>query len=92
VILDPKIGEVSNIHRNVTKGTPIFCTDGPVGEVHDVLIDPETERPTHIILREGILVIKEVNIPIGYVQEVEGNRVLLKVNKEKIERLPRFWW
>ena len=90
--MDQKIRDASNIDSDVTKGTPILCTDGPVGEVHDVLIDPETERPTHIILREGILVIKEVNIPIGYVQEVEGNRVLLKVNKEKIERLPRFWW
>ena len=90
--MDQKIGDDSNTHGNVTKGKPIFCTDGPVGEVHDVLIDPETERPTHIILREGILVIKEVNIPVGYVQEVEGDRVLLKVNKEEVERLPRFWW
>jgi sporulation protein YlmC with PRC-barrel domain len=87
-----QIGDTSNNYRNVIKGTPIFCTDGPVGEVHDVLIDPETERPTHIILREGILVIKEVNIPVDYVQEVESDRVLLKVNKERVERLPRFWW
>lgn len=90
--MDEKIGDASNSSRNMTKGTPIFCTDGPVGEVHDVLIDPETERPTHIILREGILVIKEVSIPVGYVQKVEGDRVLLKVNKEEIEKLPRFWW
>jgi len=90
--MDEKIGDASNSSRNMTKGTPIFCTDGPVGEVHDVLIDPETERPTHIILREGILVIKEVSIPVGYVQNVEGDRVLLKVNKEEIEKLPRFWW
>jgi sporulation protein YlmC with PRC-barrel domain len=87
-----QIRDTSNNYRNVTRGTPIFCTDGPVGEVHDVLIDPETESPTHITLREGILVIKEVNIPVDYVQEVEGGRVLLKVNKEKVERLPRFWW
>jgi sporulation protein YlmC with PRC-barrel domain len=87
-----QIRDTSNNYRNVTKGTPIFCTDGPVGEVHDVLIDPETESPTHIILREGILVIKEVNIPVDYVQEVESDRVLLKVNKERVERLPRFWW
>ena len=90
--MDQEIGDVSNIYRNVTKGTPILCTDGPVGEVHDVLIDPESERPTHIILREGILVIKEVNIPVDYVQKVESDCVLLKVDKEKIERLPRFWW
>jgi uncharacterized protein YrrD len=87
-----QIRDTSNNYRNVTRGTPIFCTDGPVGEVHDVLIDPETESPTHITLREGILVIKEVNIPVDYVQEVESGRVLLKVKKEKVERLPRFWW
>lgn len=87
-----QIRDTSNNYRNVIRGTPIFCTDGPVGEVHDVLIDPETESPTHIILREGILVIKEVNIPVDYVQEVESDRVLLKVNKERVERLPRFWW
>jgi sporulation protein YlmC with PRC-barrel domain len=90
--MDQKIGDASNSSRNMAKGIPIFCTDGPVGEVHDLLIDPDTERPTHIILREGILVIKEVNIPVGYVQKVESDRVLLKVNKEKIEKLPRFWW
>ena len=90
--MDQKIGDAFNTYRNMTKGTPIFCTEGPVGEVHDVLIDPETERPTHIILREGVLVIKEVNIPVSYVQKVEGDRVLLKVGKEEIERLPRFWW
>ena len=90
--MDEKIEDASNSSRNMTKGTPIFCTDGPVGEVHDVLIDPETERPTHIILREGVLVIKEVNIPVNYVQRVEGARVLLKVDKGEIERLPRFWW
>jgi len=72
-----QIGDASNTYRKVTKGAPIFCTDGPIGAVHDVLIDPETERPTHIILREGILVIKEVNIPVGYVQKVEGDHVLL---------------
>jgi len=87
-----QIRDTSNNYRNVIKGIPIFCTDGPVGEVHDVLIDPETESPTHITLREGILVIKEVNIPVDYVQEVESDRVLLKVNKERVERLPRFWW
>jgi sporulation protein YlmC with PRC-barrel domain len=90
--LDQKIENTSNTYRNMTKGTPILCTDGPIGEVHDVLIDPETERPTHIILREGVLVIKEVSIPVGYVQKVEGHRVLLKVDKEQIGRLPRFWW
>ncbi|MFB0535670.1 MAG: PRC-barrel domain-containing protein [Anaerolineae bacterium] len=90
--MDEKIGDASDMYRNVTKGTLIFCADGPIGEVHDMLIDPETGRPTHIILREGILVIKEVNIPVHYVQKVEGDRVLLKVDRGEIERLPRFWW
>lgn len=90
--MDQNVADASSMDRNVTKGTPIFCTDGRVGEVHDVLIDPETQKTTHIILREGILVIKEINIPVGYVQTFENGRVLLKVGKREIERLPRFWW
>jgi sporulation protein YlmC with PRC-barrel domain len=77
---------------NIVKGNTILCADGPLGEVHDVLINPETQTPTHIIWRKGITLTKEVNIPIGYVQKIEGNNILLRVGKEDIERLPHFWW
>lgn len=77
---------------SIVKGNTILCADGPLGEVHDVLVDPETRAPTHIIWRKGITLMKEISIPVSYVQKVEGNNIVLGVGKEDIERLPHFWW
>jgi len=73
------------------RGKQIRCQDGLVGQVVDVLVDPLTERPSHLVWREAVVVIKEVSIPIGYVERVEGDRVVLGVKREAVERLPHFW-
>ena len=73
------------------QGKEIRCQDGMVGRVADVLVDPVTERPSHLIWREAIVVTREVSIPVDYVERIEGNRVVLRVKREAIERLPHFW-
>lgn len=73
------------------QGKEIHCQDGPVGQVADVLIDPLTERPSHIIWRQALVVTKEVSIPVEYVERVEGDQIVLRVTRETIERLPHFW-
>ncbi len=89
-----KIEEQNEImdSSRIVKGNTILCADGPLGEVHDVLIDRETQAPTHIIWRKGVTLMKEINIPINYVRKIEGNKIWLRVAKEDIERLPHFWW
>ena len=73
------------------QGKEIRCQDGPVGRVADVLVDPLTERPSHLIWREAMVVTREVSIPVDYVERVEGNRIVLRVKREAVERLPHFW-
>jgi hypothetical protein len=73
------------------QGKEIRCPDGTVGEVADVLVDPVTERPSYLVWREAVVVTKEVSIPIDYVERVEGNRIVLRVKRDVIERLPHFW-
>jgi len=73
------------------QGKEIRCPDGAVGRVADVLVDPATDRPSHLVWREALVVTKEVSIPIDYVERIEGDRVVLRVNREAIERLPHFW-
>lgn len=72
-------------------GKEIRCPDGPVGQVTDVLVDPLTECPSHIVWREAIVVTREVSIPIEYVERVEDNNIVLRVTREAVERLPHFW-
>ncbi len=72
-------------------GKEIHCQDGPVGQVTDVLVDPLTEQPSHIVWREAIVVTREVSIPVEYVERVEDGNIVLRVTREAVERLPHFW-
>lgn len=83
--------EVASALAGDVQGKEIRCQDGPVGQVADVLVDPLTERPLYLVWREAVVVTREVSIPIEYVERIEGNRVVLRVGRQAVERLPHFW-
>ena len=72
----------------VAPGNPVFCLDGEIGQVQGLLVDPEGQHVTHVLLREGHLWgRKEVSIPIS---AVTGAEYGIKVNltKKQVEDLP----
>ncbi|MDI7277988.1 MAG: hypothetical protein QME94_18565 [Anaerolineae bacterium] len=81
--VDQVIGEI--------RGKEIHCRDGVVGQVSDVLVDPVSGRPSYLVWREAVVVTKEVSIPIDYVERIEGEQIVLRVEREAVERLPHFW-
>ena len=73
----------------VRPGTHVEATDGRVGVVEELIVDPTSEAVTHLILREGHLWgKKEVTIPLAAVDRVEGDTVYLKLDKAAVEALP----
>jgi sporulation protein YlmC with PRC-barrel domain len=61
------LGEVA-----VRRGEPVHATDGDIGRVHGLVIDPRNHHVTHVLLQEGHLWgRKEVAIPIGAVTGVD---------------------
>ena len=57
-------GEVS-----VRRGDPVYATDGPIGRVQGLVINPASHHVTHVLLQEGHLWgRKDVAIPIGSVK------------------------
>lgn len=72
----------------VRRGDQVHATDGPIGKVQGLVIDPADHHVTHVLLQEGHLWgRKEVAIPISAVTDVkEGIR--LNLSKEAVERLP----
>lgn len=72
----------------VAPGDPVFCVDGEIGQVQGLLVDPDDQHVTHVLLREGHLWgRKEVSIPIS---AVTGAEYGIKVNltKKQVEDLP----
>jgi sporulation protein YlmC with PRC-barrel domain len=77
------LGEVA-----VRRGEPVHATDGSIGHVQGLVIDPRNRQVTHVLLKEGHLWgRKEVAIPIGAVAGVDDG-IRLSIAKKDVDDLP----
>ena len=77
------VGEVE-----VRRGEHVHATDGPIGQVQGLVIDPTDHHVTHVLLDEGHLWDKKrVAIPIGAVKDVNDG-VRLTLTKDEVRDLP----
>src|SRR5579864_309391 len=62
----------------VRGGERVEATDGTIGRVDDIIVDPKTRVATHIVLREGHLWhARTVTIPVDAIELVERNVIHL---------------
>ena len=74
--------------RVIHQGATVEATDGKVGQVDELLLDPETEQITHLVLREGHLWgQKEVVVPLSVVDKVVQDSVYLTLDRETISAM-----
>jgi uncharacterized membrane protein/sporulation protein YlmC with PRC-barrel domain len=73
----------------VRRGTPVEATDGHVGKVGELLVDPSTGMITHLVLQEGHLWRKkEITLPLSAIDRIQDDTVYLRLDKKGIESLP----
>ncbi len=78
------VGEMA-IHR----GTKVAATNGNIGVLEEFVIDEQSGRLTHFILRKGHLWgRRDITIPLSAIDHTEGDVVYLKISKEDIDGLP----
>jgi sporulation protein YlmC with PRC-barrel domain len=77
------LGEVE-----VRRGEHVHATDGDIGLVEALVIDPPSHHVTHVLLQEGHLWgRKEVAIPISAVTSVDDG-IRLNITKQQVKDLP----
>jgi sporulation protein YlmC with PRC-barrel domain len=77
------LGEVA-----IRRGQHVHATDGDIGEVQGLVIDPRSHHVTHVLLKEGHLWgRKEVAIPISAVASTTDG-IRLSITKQEVEDLP----
>jgi len=77
-------GEVG-VHR----GERVHATDGAIGWVRGLVVDPSDGGVTHVLLDEGHLWgRKRVTIPIGAVAGIDDEGVAVRMSKNEIRDLP----
>jgi sporulation protein YlmC with PRC-barrel domain len=78
------VGEVE-----VCRGEHVHATDGDIGRIQGLVIDPKDHHVTHVLLQEGHLWgKKEIAIPIGAVTDVTADGVRLNLTKDEVRDLP----
>jgi len=72
----------------VRRGDRVHATDGPIGRVRGLVVDPGDHHVTHVLLDEGHLWgEKTVAIPIAAVKDV-ADGVQLDLTKDQLRDLP----
>jgi hypothetical protein len=78
------LGEV-DIRRELT----VCATDGEMGQVQGLAVDPGGHHATHVLLQEGhMLGRKEVAVPISAVTKIGTLLIHLSLTKRQVRHLP----
>jgi hypothetical protein len=73
----------------VRRGESVNATDGHIGQVEGLVIEPVHHHVTHVLLQEGHLWgRKDLVIPIGAVAGIDEDGIQLNLTKQEIEDLP----
>lgn len=73
----------------VRRGEHVHASDGAIGRVQGLVIDPDDHHVTHVLLQEGHLWGRhDLAIPIGAVSDVDADGVRLSLTKDEVRDLP----
>jgi sporulation protein YlmC with PRC-barrel domain len=92
--LDPEVATIE--HENIPphevavhRGARVHASDGAIGRVDELLVNPANNHVSHLVLREGHLWgQKDVTIPIAEIDRIDEDAVYLKLSKHQVGALP----
>ena len=94
-LLDPPSATYNTLPSGqvaVRCGDHVHATDGNIGQIQGLVIDPGSHQVTHVLLQEGhAFSRKDVAIPIGAVTGVNENGIQLNITKQQVKDLPSGW-
>jgi uncharacterized protein YrrD len=70
--------------------TKVEASDGPIGVIDRVLLDPDSGRATHFVVRKGKFLAKHVIVPADWASEITPEKVRLAVDREQLTALPEY--
>lgn len=74
----------------IRRGQRVLCSDGPIGRVDMVLVDAQTGKVQHLVVRQGLLFSRDVAVPADWVSTITPDAVLLEAPRETVAHLPAY--
>jgi sporulation protein YlmC with PRC-barrel domain len=76
--------------RNFPLNADVHCTDGFFGRSTHLLVNPATERVTHIVIKRRKEKQKKFMVPVRFIKETTPELILLTLTKEKLTEFETF--
>jgi sporulation protein YlmC with PRC-barrel domain len=68
----------------------VECLDGRIGRLENVILNPETERVTYLVVKENSFPNTLRLVPERFLKETSHDRILLSIHKQKFEKMKNF--
>jgi uncharacterized protein YrrD len=75
---------------DLSAATEVYCTDGHAGSVDRVITEGDTDEVTHLIVRRGNLMTRELAVPAALIATTDEQKIHLTISQEELDRLPEF--
>ena len=75
----------------VRRGMSIAATDGFVGKVRELIVNPDSHQVTHVLLHKGHLFgQKDLMIPLANIDRIDADTIFLTIDKTAVNELEEF--
>ena len=71
-------------------GAPVFAREEEIGRLKYLVVDPEEETITNLVVEKGRLLHKDMVVPVSWVERADEQRVVLNASVREVEALPDF--
>lgn len=72
-------------------GAAVYTANGEkVGKLRFVVVEPETENVSHLVLERGMMLSRDVLAPIGVVGKVMHRGIFLTISPDEVQELADF--
>lgn len=75
----------------LAEGAKVLSRDEKhVGDIEQLIVEPEDNRVTHLVVREGLLFKERKLVPVTWISRVEEEQVHLSVGSGTLDKLPGY--
>ncbi len=71
-------------------GADVYCRSEICGKLHKVVVGPESDRITNLIVERGFLQRTDRIVPVVLVADTDDESVSLAINAEELQAYPEY--
>jgi uncharacterized protein YrrD len=72
-------------------GSAVYSSQGEkVGRLRFIMVDPDTESVSHLVLEKGMMLSQDVLAPVNTVQQLLYRGIFLTLSAAEVRQLPEF--